>query len=89
MNKMSKFCPSYVHDMTKTELENLAVCLLRATKEISAQNMLDGIEDVSYKHLRRKYLEKLLDMGAVVMTIPEKPTSRKQKYILSQFISVH
>lgn len=84
MGKMSKLCPSYVQDMTKTELENLAVCLLRATKEISAQNMLDGIEAVSYKHLRRKYLDKLLDMGVVVMTIPEKPTSRKQKYILSQ-----
>ena len=35
MRKISKLCPSYVQDMTKTELENLAVCLLRTTKEIS------------------------------------------------------
>ena len=84
MKKMSKLCPSYVQDMTQTEVENMAKCLLRAIKEISAQNMLDGIEDISYKHLRRKYLDKLLDMGAVVMTIPEKPTSSKQKYRLSE-----
>lgn len=84
MRKMSKLCPSCVQDMTQTEVENMAKCLLRAIKEISAQNMLDGIEDISYKHLRRKYLDKLLDMGAVVMTIPEKPTSSKQKYRLSE-----
>ena len=84
MRKISKLCPSYVQDMTQTEVENMAKCLLRAIKEISAQNMLDGIEDISYKHLRRKYLDKLLDMGAVVMTIPEKPTSSKQKYRLSE-----
>lgn len=84
MRKMSKLCPSYVQDMTQTEVENMAKCLLRAIKEISAQNMLVGIEDISYKHLRRKYLDKLLDMGAVVMTIPEKPTSSKQKYRLSE-----
>ena len=84
MKKMSKLCPSYVQDMTQTEVENMAKCLLRAIKEISAQNMLDGIEDISYKHLRRKYLDKLLNMGAVVMTIPEKPTSSKQKYRLSE-----
>ena len=84
MRKISKLCPSYVQDMTQTEVENMAKCLLRAIKEISAQNMLDGIEDISYKHLRRKYLDKLLDIGAVVMTIPEKPTSSKQKYRLSE-----
>ena len=44
----------------------------------------EGIEDVSYKHLRRKYLDKLIAMGAVVMTIPESPTSSKRKYILSE-----
>lgn len=81
---MSKLCPSHVQDMSKTELENMAVCLLRAIEKVSAQDMLEGIENVSYKHLRRKYLDRLLEMGAVVMTIPEKPTSSKQKYILSE-----
>ncbi|MBQ8600986.1 MAG: hypothetical protein IJ413_00330 [Bacteroides sp.] len=66
------------------ELENIAICLLRTIEEVTAQDMLKGIEDVSYKHLRRKYLDKLIAMGAVVMTIPESPTSSKRKYILSE-----
>lgn len=69
--------------MSKMELENMAVCLLRSTKEISASDMLEGIEDVSYKHLRRKYLNKLLEMKVVMMTMPDKPTSKNQKYILT------
>lgn len=70
--------------MSKMELENIAICLLRTIEEVTAQDMLKGIEDVSYKHLRRKYLDKLIAMGAVVMTIPESPTSSKRKYILSE-----
>lgn len=70
--------------MSKLQLENLTICLLRSVKEVSAQEMLEGLEEVSIKHLKRKYLDKLLAMGAVVMTIPEKPTSSKQKYILSE-----
>ena len=81
---MSKLCPRYVQDVSKMVLENMAICLLRAIEEVSAQDMLKGIEDVSYKHLRRKYLDKLLEMGAVMMTMPDKPTSKKQKYILSE-----
>ena len=45
--------------------------------------MLEGIDKVSFKQKRRKYLDKLLDIGAVLMTIPDKPTSKNQKYILS------
>ena len=70
--------------MSKMVLENMAICLLRATEEVSAQDMLEGIENVSYKHLRRKYLDKLLEMGVVMMTMPDKPTSKKQKYVLSK-----
>ncbi len=84
VTNMSKTCPRYVQDMSKMVLENMAICLLRATEEVSAQNMLEGIENVSYKHLRRKYLDKLLEMGVVMMTMPDKPTSKKQKYVLSK-----
>ena len=70
--------------MSKMVLENMAICLLRTIEEVSAQDMLMGIEDVSYKHLRRKYLDKLLEMGAVTMTMPDKPTSKRQKYVLTE-----
>ena len=65
------------------ELGSLAICLLRAQEYVSAQDMLEGIDKVSYKQKKRKYLDKLLDMGAILMTIPDKPTSKNQKYILS------
>lgn len=76
-------CPRYVQDMSMNELDFLAICLLRAQEEISAQDMLEDIDKVSFKQKKRKYLEKLLDMGAILMTIPNKPTSRNQKYKLS------
>ena len=80
----SKMCPRCVQDMSMNELGLLAICLLRAQEEISAQDMLNGIDRVSFKQKRRKYLDKLLEMGAISMTIPDKPTSKKQRYILSE-----
>lgn len=46
--------------------------------------MLEGVDNISYKQKRRKYLDKLLEMGVLQMTIPEKTTSRHQQYILSK-----
>ena len=69
--------------MSMSELGLLAICLLRAQEEISAQDMLEGIDKVSFKQKKRKYLDRLLEMGVIFMTIPDKPTSKKQKYILS------
>ena len=83
--KMSKICPRFVQDVSVKELDNLAVCLLRCATEISAQEMLEGLEEISYKQKRRKYLDLLLAMGAVEMTLPEKPTSKKQRYVISEF----
>ena len=80
---MSKMCPRYVQDMSMSELGLLAICLLRAQEEISAQDMLEGIDKVSFKQKKRKYLDRLLEMGVIFMTIPDKPTSKKQKYMLS------
>jgi len=46
----------------------------------------DKIEVIEYfgfknrLHLKRHYLDKMLVKGQLKMTIPEKPTSRKQKY---------
>lgn len=82
---LSKMCPRYVQDMSMNELGLLAICLLRAQEEISAQDMLENIDKVSFKQKKRKYLDKLIEMGAILMTIPDKPTSKYQKYILSRF----
>ena len=46
----------------------------RSTKEIQQQF---GIERL---YLRRHYLDRLIKLGKLKMTLPEKPTSRNQKY---------
>ena len=70
--------------MSKSDIERLVVCLMRCTTAISAQEMLEGIEQISYKQLRRKYLQPLLDVELITMTIPCKPKSRNQKYVLTE-----
>ena len=70
--------------MSKMEIERLAVCILKSRNAVSAQIMLEDVDKISYKQKRRKYLDKLLEMGILLMTIPEKPTSRNQQYILSK-----
>lgn len=76
--------PSYVQDMSKKEIDLLVTCLLKTQTPISAQQMLEFIDNVSFKQKRRRYLNKLLEMGLVLMTIPEKPTSKNQRYVLSR-----
>ena len=84
INLMVK-CPRCVQDMSKIEVEHLSVCILKSRTAVSAQVMLEGVGKISYKQKRRKYLDKLLEMGVLLMTIPEKPTSRNQQYILSEY----
>ncbi|MBE6312853.1 MAG: transcriptional regulator [Bacteroidales bacterium] len=81
IKKMSKLCPSYVQVMSKSDIEKLALCLLKSAKEISGRDMLDGIDTTSYKQRKRKYLDKLLEMKLLKMTKPDKPTARNQRYI--------
>ena len=42
-------CPRYVQDMSMNELGLLAVCLLRAQEGVSAQEILENIDKVSFK----------------------------------------
>ncbi len=83
VDNMSKICPRYVQDMDLPQVRMLATCLLRCVTPVSAQELLLGIEDISYKQLRRKYLDVLLEMEAINMTMPDKPRSKNQKYEVS------
>ena len=82
--RLSKVCPSHVQVMSKSDVEKLVMCMMRCTTAISAQGMLEGIEQMSYKQLRRKYLQQLLEMELITMTIPDKPRSQNQKYVLTE-----
>ena len=84
IKEMSKKCPRNVQEMSKFVQYNLSVCLQRCVKAVSAQEMLAGIDDISDKQLRRKYLNPLLDMGLIERTLPESPRNRNQKYKLTK-----
>ena len=51
--------------------------------EVTAQVMLAGLDDVSEKQLRRKYLNPLLEMNLIERTIPDSPRNRNQRYKLT------
>ena len=81
---MSKILPRYFQNISKSDYEKLALCLIRCITPVSAKEMLDNIEDVSYKQLKRRYLQPLLDMELISMTMPSRTTSKNQRYILTE-----
>ena len=81
MNNLDKLCPSHVQVMSQLDIENLAICLLRSRNEISARDMLQGIDTTSYRQRKRKYLDKLLEMNLIRMTNPNNPTAHTQRYV--------
>lgn len=47
----------------------------------SKKEMMNHIAIANTNHFRKSYLKPLLDSGKLVMTIPDKPNSRNQKYV--------
>lgn len=76
----TKLVPEYFP--TKEE-KNLSVLIrhLVAPQKASELSVLLGITD---RTLRNRYLTKMLQAGVIELTIPEKPTSRNQRYRLKQ-----
>lgn len=83
MERIAKIQPSYIGEMSKQTLENFSICLFRCINGVSARDMLKDLDKVSHKQLKRKYIEPLLAMGLIEMTIPDKPNSPSQKYVLT------
>ena len=81
---ISKIFPRYFQVISKSDYEKLALCIVRCATPISAKEMLDNIEDITFKQLKNKYLQPLLDIGLIAMTMPDKPTSKNQRYILTE-----
>ena len=44
--------------------------------------MMQFLDLTDRKHFRRRYLNPLLDTGVIRMTIPDKPRSSQQKYVV-------
>ncbi|MEA1985404.1 MAG: hypothetical protein U9N13_07110, partial [Euryarchaeota archaeon] len=52
--------------------------------EMSREEIMAALDFKDRMHFVHEYLQPALDAGLVEMTIPEKPTSRLQKYRLNE-----
>ena len=50
----------------------------------SLREIADYLGIKSYKKVKTRYMDKLLSENKLVMTIPDKPTSRFQKYVATK-----
>lgn len=76
---VSKMCPRYVQDVSKmilALLQNKADCL-----DIPA--LMDSLGEKSRRLFTRKSITPALESGLIERTVPDKPTSRYQKYRLT------
>ena len=76
---LAKLIPAYFQE-EETEAIRL---ILSSLSEAKSTKELASIVSCTTRTLKDKYLGKLLQSRVVAMTIPEKPTSEKQKYRLA------
>lgn len=76
---MSKLIPSHfqVEEQKKLEL------LIKSLGQPKKASELAAILSCSDCQVKRRYLNKLVNTGVVKQTIPDKPTSSNQQYILA------
>jgi hypothetical protein len=61
--------------------------------EMTRQAIQDALELANREHFRKTYLAPALEQGVIEMTVPNKPTSRSQRYRLTdlgkQWLELH
>ena len=70
-----------VQDLISNTIDLL--CLLKEN-DLSANDLNDNLSFESTKELKRKIILPLIRLGYVAMTYPDKPTSAKQTYKLTE-----
>jgi ATP-dependent DNA helicase RecG len=66
------------HDTTHDDIERLLEFCMTPR---SRSEMMAFMQLVNRKHFTEHYLQPLLASGRLVMTIPDKPKSKNQKYV--------
>ena len=66
-----------IQDTTQDENKLVQFCAVARSR----QEMMDYMGLVNRKHFIERYLKPLLSTGKLAMTIPDKPSSKNQKYI--------
>lgn len=73
---IDKLIPTYIQEKDR----DIVVAILSALVEPKSAKDLASIASCSVRTIKDKYLDKMLEAEVITMTIPDKPTSRNQKY---------
>lgn len=73
---IDKLIPAYIQEKDR----DIVVAILSALVEPKSAKDLASIASCSVRTIKDKYLDKMLQAEVIIMTIPDKPTSRNQKY---------
>ena len=70
-------------DMTRLATATIDLICLLETKNLSANSLNNALEYKNVKDLKRKIIQPLICLDIIAMTLPDKPTSAKQAYTLT------
>ena len=73
---IDKLIPAYIQEKDRDIIE----IILSALVEPKSAKDLASIASCSVRTIKDKYLDKMLQAEVIIMTVPDKPTSRNQKY---------
>ena len=82
----SKLFPKLIDELISSHFQekekDVVSAILNALTEPKSAKELASIASCSVRTIKDKYLDKILRTGVIDMTIPDKPTSRNQRYRL-------
>lgn len=73
--------PEVTPEVTSPEDSMINKILLYCSTPKSRKEIMDHCGYSDYKNFTKKFINPLLESGKIKMTVPDKPTSSKQKYI--------
>jgi len=75
---LSQACPK------EMDIKNAALLLLTAQEPVSLEDLMFKLNQTNKSRFRKGFIKPLMSLGWLEYTLPHKPTSEKQKYIVTQ-----
>ena len=74
----------YLPYKNHTSLKQIVQVLHKSKKEMTRNELQKALKLENRGHFLQEYLQPALDRGLIEMTLPDRPTSKKQKYRLTE-----
>lgn len=76
--RLSQDCPKDI------DIKDAALILLTAQEPVSLEDMMFKLSQTNKSRFRKSFVKPLMFLGWMEYTLPHKPTSEKQKYIITE-----